>query len=196
MRFQHTITLTAVTGHAEKAGKEVGDVGVSLTIKGEAHLDDLKGIIACEHTAQMLDHVYDGEGKFHTNNIETLALVVEHEDVTAKLRVDNDEKTFKDCTVDSIKVTPKLSRVIEFSARLKTHPASDADRGWLLGKLQRDVAVLLDSKRFKIQQQVKDDRQQDLGLGKPGAEAKAGKDQKPAKKGDKKKAREAEGAEA
>lgn len=174
MRFQHTVTIVATTPHAEKAGKEMGDVGVSITIKGEAHLDDLKGIIADEHTAQMLDHLYDGDGKFHTNNFDTLGLHVEHEDVTAKLRShDSEEEEFKDCTLDSIKVTPKLSRVIEFQARLKTHPVGDAARGWLVGQLQRDVSLLLDSKRFKIAEQVVDPRQNKLDL-KPGDKKDAG----------------------
>src|SRR5687767_10287068 len=87
MNFQHKLSIRSVTGHVEKAGPEDGDLGVSLTLTGSVKLKDLVPIIGCEHTSQLLDHLYNGEGTPHTENIVETALKVEHKDVAATLSV-------------------------------------------------------------------------------------------------------------
>lgn len=140
MNFQHKLTIDVMTGHREKAGQEDGDVGVSLKITGAVKLQDLAPLLGCEHTHQLLDHLYDAEGTPHTENITLLDLKVEHKDVGATLSVGPQRHKFKDAVLDSIVLTPGLSRVIELQARLKVHP-TEAQGGWLLMNLRKEVIV-------------------------------------------------------
>ena len=175
--FQHKLTIDVVTGHREKAGPEDGDVGVSLKLAGSVKLQDLAEIIGCEHTHQLLDHLYDAVGTPHTENLQTAELKVEHKDILATLSVGPQRHKFKDAVLDSIVLTPALSRVIGFTGRLKIHP-TEAQGGWLLANLKKDVIVSLNGGKTIIAAKSKGDEdggQPQLALPDSKAEKKGGK---------------------
>lgn len=149
MNFQHKLTMSVVTGHVEKAGQEDGDLGVSIKLTGSVKLQDLLPLLGCEHTGQLLDHLYNAEGTPHTENIIETALKVEHKDLAATLSIGAQRHKFKDAVLDSIVIKPALSRVIEVSARLKVHP-TEAQSGWLLMNLRKDVIVSLNGGKTTI----------------------------------------------
>lgn len=149
MKFKHKLLLTSVSLNREKAGEGQGDLGSTLVLSAGVKLDDLDGLVGDKATTELLKSLYNDQGDLLTNNVSALSIGIVHQDVKATLRGAGATHTFPGGKIDSIALTPKLSRVVDVKMKLKVHPTEE-QTGWLGKVYGYELACQLESNKNQI----------------------------------------------